>query len=220
MRKINYAFLAAIVVGLFITSCAKENNKYDKILTDGEWTLSELITMYEEIENEDNSGVGAIDVKTTSKNTNTSSNGTTGTMVIYNETAESPGSTTFTEYTVNYESSVKMTFNEDGTYTTTNSMRYTTASGRNESGSLGTFNYTDPADVTTTNDYWSWGNTAETKTQINLGSMGMYDVKVEKGKVTFTRNTKTNEVDNSSSGGVTTVTTTTTTDNQSMTATK
>lgn len=219
MKKMNYAFLATVIVALFLSSCAKENNKLDKILTDGTWTIATWVSSNESISNEDQSGPGAVDTKTTSRNT-TNFSGSSQVDVNYSETAESPGATTFFEVT--YNSTVAMTgsFTEDGTYTITTSKKYNTASARDETGSLGSFNYTDPANTTSQTGYWSWSNTTDTKTQINVSDFGMFDVTLEKGKGTFVHNTSSNNVSNTTAGGFLTITTDTETNNLTFTTTR
>lgn len=220
MKKINYFLATVVVVGaLFTSSCALELNKLDKILTDGAWTIDSWSQLDKTVTNTDNNGPGAVDNKTTSS-TEITITGSTQKEVVYNENADSPGSTTFTEYTYNADVTLTASFNEDGTYTISSSKRYTTATGRDEVGSLGSYNFTDPASTSTSTGYWNWLNTADAKAQINVTDLGTFDVTLEKGKGTFVKNTTSTSVDNTTVGGFLQTTTTDETHNLTFTTKK
>ncbi|MEI6312587.1 MAG: hypothetical protein WCP57_10035 [Bacteroidota bacterium] len=188
-------------MGALLTSgCALELNKLDKILTDGSWTIDSWNQLDKTVTNTDKSGPGSIDSKVTSSQTTTLS-GTTQTEVTYDETAETPGTTVFTKYTYSTDVTLSATFNEDGTYTINTSKKYNTVVGEDETGSLGSFNFTDPASTSSITGYWNWVNTTDAKSQINISDLGTFNVTLEKGKGTFVKNTKFSSVDNSTSGG-------------------
>ena len=187
MKKIKYTLASLTIVGaLLLSSCAKENNKYDKILTDGTWNVTSWEQKSETVQNKNYVNSGDID-KTHTEISTSSLSGSTLTEVDYSEDKDSPGLTTFNRNTNGSQYSLTFTFNEDGTFTYNNSKALRTASAEDETGSLGSANFSDPAEVTTYTGYWNWANTTDTKTQIQLTNLGTFDVTVEKGKVTFTK---------------------------------
>lgn len=218
MKKTIYPFIAIAILGCLLSSCAKEKNKLDKILTDGTWTTTSNKYFNEQIVNEDQNGPGAVDRKTTVRR-DYSVIGSALTDIYYNEEALSPGATTFDENTYTAETTHKYIFNEDGTYSHDVVFLFKTASSRDETGSLGSYNFSDPAGGYGNQGYWAWANTTDSKTQLTLDG-DVYDVTLEKDKVIMSTSKTTENVVNNTVGGYLTTTTTTNTEREEIIGSK
>jgi len=183
MKKLSYVIASFSIGALLLVGCAKENNKYDKILTDGTWKVSS-------IESKD----VTTDVLTVGGTSNTETvtitEKTTGGVQTITKVTSSTGSSDETVETVaTYSGTVA--FTEDGSYTMTSSAlpTYYKNTSIPFAGSI-----TGVAAATTEmSEIWSWANTGDTKSQINIGG-SVYKITLEKDKVVLTISTSSKEV--------------------------
>jgi hypothetical protein len=207
MKRLSYT-LAAFTLGAFLlVGCAKENNKYDKILTEGTWTVSTMEMNEEEVIFDDSS----VDPdETTTSTTNISVAGGKRTST-YSDVSAVVGTTNSTEVIeLEEDFSSTMTFTEEGIYSS--SLTNEITNYKNVVDGVVIFDggvTTDPS-TSTVSDIWAWANTANTKTQITFDG-ATYNITVEKGKITLTISTSSETVEVTSATNTQTVTRTMTT---------
>jgi hypothetical protein len=207
MKRLSYT-LAAFTLGAFLlVGCAKENNKYDKILTEGTWTVSTMEMNEEEVIFDDSS----VDPdETTTSTTNISVAGGKRTST-YSDVSAVVGTTNSTEVIeLEEDFSSTMTFTEEGIYSS--SLTNEITNYKNVVDGVVVFDggvTTDPS-TSTVSDIWAWANTANTKTQITFDG-ATYNITVEKGKITLTISTSSETVEVTSATNTQTVTRTMTT---------
>ena len=207
MKRLSYT-LAAFTLGAFLlVGCAKENNKYDKILTEGTWTVSTMEMNEEEVIFDDSS----VDPdETTTSTTNISVAGGKRTST-YSDVSAVVGTTNSTEVIeLEEDFSSTMTFTEEGIYSS--SLTNEITNYKNVVDGVVVFDggvTTDPS-TSTVSDIWAWANTANTKTQITFDG-ATYNITVEKGKITLTISTSSDTVEVTSATNTQTVTRTMTT---------
>ena len=202
MKRLSYT-LAAFTLGAFLlVGCAKENNKYDKILTEGTWTVSTMEMNEEEVVFDLN--VGSPN-ETATSTTNISVAGGKRTSTISDVLAV-VGATNSTEVIeLEEDFSSTMTFTEEGIYSS--SLTNEITNYKNVVDGVVVFDggvTTDPS-TSTVSDIWAWANTANTKTQITFDG-ATYNITVEKGKITLTISTSSETVQVTSPTNTQTVT--------------
>lgn len=207
MKRLSYT-LAAFTLGAFLlVGCAKENNKYDKILTEGTWTVSTMEMNEEEVVFDLN--VGSPN-ETATSTTNISVAGGKRTST-YSDVLAVVGATNSTEVIeLEEDFSSTMTFTEEGIYSS--SLTNEITNYKNVVDGVVVFDggvTTDPS-TSTVSDIWAWANTANTKTQITFDG-ATYNITVEKGKITLTISTSSETVQVTSPTNTQTVTRTMTT---------
>jgi len=207
MKRLSYT-LAAFTLGAFLlVGCAKENNKYDKILTEGTWTVSTMEMNEEEVVFDLN--VGSPN-ETATSTTNISVAGGKRTST-YSDVLAVVGATNSTEVIeLEEDFSSTMTFTEEGIYSS--SLTNEITNYKNVVDGVVVFDggvTTDPS-TSTVSDIWAWANTANTKTQITFDG-ATYNITVEKGKITLTISTSSETVQVTSPTNTKTVTRTMTT---------
>ncbi len=207
MKRLSYT-LAAFTLGAFLlVGCAKENNKYDKILTEGTWTVSTMEMNEEEVVFDLN--VGSPN-ETATSTTNISVAGGKRTST-YSDVLAVVGATNSTEVIeLEEDFSSTMTFTEEGIYSS--SLTNEITNYKNVVDGVVVFDggvTTDPS-TSTVSDIWAWANTANTKTQITFDG-ATYNITVEKGKITLTISTSSETVQVTSPTNTRTVTKTMTT---------
>jgi hypothetical protein len=207
MKRLSYT-LAAFTLGAFLlVGCAKENNKYDKILTEGTWTVSTMEMNEEEVVFDLN--VGSPN-ETATSTTNISVAGGKRTST-YSDVLAVVGATNSTEVIeLEEDFSSTMTFTEEGIYSS--SLTNEITNYKNVVDGVVVFDggvTTDPS-TSTVSDIWAWANTANTKTQITFDG-ATYNITVEKGKITLTISTSSETVQVTSPTNTKTVTKTMTT---------
>jgi hypothetical protein len=176
------------------TGCAKEKNKYDKWLTDGEWTLSSLNDEDETVVVRIYDNASETDFTTTNRNTTTVSNGTQ-VETDYNSFDPETGTTTFNQNVDNSSFTAKITFSEDGTFTLTRTEEMLSSQSSDENGIDPLVNISDDPNTFTTTGYWTWQNTTDTKTVILIDDLGIFEVEISKDELKLIRNTS--QVENS-----------------------
>ena len=207
MKRLSYT-LAAFTLGAFLlVGCAKENNKYDKILTEGTWTVSTMEMNEEEVVFDLN--VGSPN-ETATSTTNISVAGGKRTST-YSDVLAVVGATNSTEVIeLEEDFSSTMTFTEEGIYSS--SLTNEITNYKNVVDGVVVFDggvTTDPS-TSTVSYIWAWANTANTKTQITFDG-ATYNITVEKGKITLTISTSSETVQVTSPTNTRTVTKTMTT---------
>ena len=207
MKRLSYT-LSAFTLGAFLlVGCAKENNKYDKILTEGTWTVSTMEMNEEEVVFDLN--VGSPN-ETATSTTNISVAGGKRTST-YSDVLAVVGATNSTEVIeLEEDFSSTMTFTEEGIYSS--SLTNEITNYKNVVDGVVVFDggvTTDPS-TSTVSDIWAWANTANTKTQITFDG-ATYNITVEKGKITLTISTSSETVQVTSPTNTQTVTRTMTT---------
>ena len=185
MKKIAYYFSGFALGALLLTGCAKERDKLDKILTDGEWTIESINATELSIKKTDYllNINGTTDELKTERETTTATS-TLSTRVEFIETIETPGNTVFNEKTYVDNLVTTFTFGKDGKFTSTKKESRKSYSSRNQNGSINSQNYSETTRTTTDTGYWTWGNTTQTKSLININGQS-YEIKVEKNKITL-----------------------------------
>lgn len=183
MKKLSYVIASFSIGALLLVGCAKENNKYDKILTDGTWKVSSIES--KEVST-DVLTVGG--TSTTQTITNTEKT-TGGVQTMTKVTANTGSSDEIVETVATYSGTVA--FTEDGSYTMTSSAlptHYKNTSIPYDGSITGV-----AAATTEMSEIWSWANTGDTKSQINIGG-SIYKITLEKDKVVLTISTSSKEV--------------------------
>ena len=182
MKRLSYT-LAAFTLGAFLlVGCAKENNKYDKILTDGAWTLSTVESSDKTVIFDKN--IGTPNETQTSETVVSLSGGVrTTTYTTDDAIVGSANSSTLDEITEDV--STTMSFTEAGVFSSEETSQITHYKQAVDGSILFDGGVTvDPATSSVT-DIWAWANTANTKTQISFNG-ATYNITVEKGKITLT----------------------------------
>ena len=207
MKRLSYT-LAAFTLGAFLlVGCAKENNKYDKILTEGTWTVSTMEMNEEEVVFDLN--VGSPN-ETATSTTNISVAGGKRTST-YSDVLAVVGATNSTEVIeLEEDFSSTMTFTEEGIYSSSLTNEITNYKNVVDGVVLFDGGITTDPSTSTVSDIWAWANTANTKTQITFDG-ATYNITVEKGKITLTISTSSETVQVTSPTNTQTVTRTMTT---------
>lgn len=178
--KTNSKFLLAGLAASFILgSCAKEKNSLDKNLVKSEWKLKNMEQISREYQ--ETNYVDATPDELEIEKDSSSMAGNIQTRVSYNSTTITGMPTVWDRTTRTSEVSQTFTFAEGGTGTLKGSNR--DISELNEYSALpsNNTNFTDPASLSESTIFWSWGNTDEVKTMFNLGTSlgGTMTFKVE-----------------------------------------
>jgi hypothetical protein len=183
MKKLSYVIASFSIGALLLVGCAKENNKYDKILTDGTWKVSSI-----------DSKTVSTDVLlvggTSTTHTVTTTEKTTGGVQTMTKVTANTGSSDETVESVSTYSGT-VAFTADGSYTMTSSAlptHYKNTSIPYDGTITGV-----AAATTEMSEIWSWANTGDTKTQINIGG-SIYKIMLEKNKVVLTISTSSKNV--------------------------
>ena len=178
MKKLSYVIASFSIGALLLVGCAKENNKYDKILTDGSWNVSTIESKTVSTDVLTISGTSTTHQVTTTEHT------TGGVQTMTQVTTNSGSSDQTIETVATYTGTV--TFGEDGTF----SMK-TSALPTHYKNTTIPFDgaITGVAAATTEiSEIWAWANTTDTKTDINISGAngGTYKITIEKDKVVLT----------------------------------
>ena len=207
MKRLSYT-LAAFTLGAFLlVGCAKENNKYDKILTEGAWTLSTMEMNAEEVIFDLNIGSPN---ETETNTTNVSVSGGERISTYTSELAVVGTTNTSTLYEITETVSSTMTFTEAGIYSGSETNEITHYKSSVDGTILFDGGVTVDPSTNSVTDIWAWANTADTKTQFSFDG-ATYNITVEKGKITLTISTSSESVQVTSPTNTRTVTRTMTT---------
>jgi hypothetical protein len=183
MKKLSYVIASFSIGALLLVGCAKENNKFDKILTDGTWKVSSVDSK------EVTTDVLTVGGTSTTHSVTTTENTTGGVQTMTEVTTNTGSSDEIVESVATYSGTVA--FTADGSYTMTTSALPTHYK-----------NTTIPFDGSITgvaaatsemSEIWSWANTGDTKTEINIGG-SIYKITLEKDKVVLTISTSSKDV--------------------------
>jgi outer membrane murein-binding lipoprotein Lpp len=190
MKKLTYTLAAFSIGALMLVGCAKENNKYDKILTEGAWTVSTVNEVNTQTQFDDYSDATPDETQITTTTTSTAAGVQTMSQESVDKVVGSADATEFTE--VKYDFTGTMTFGEGGDYTS-NVVSKPTHYKHSMNGVVDFDNSITVTESTSNmTDIWNWENTADTKTQISFGG-STYNVKLEKDKVTLTKSTSSQD---------------------------
>ena len=207
MKRLSYT-LAAFTLGAFLlVGCAKENNKYDKILTEGAWTLSTMEMNEEEVVFDLNVG-SPNETATSTTNISVAGGKRTSTISDVLAVVGFTNSTQVIELEEDFSST--MTFTEEGIYSSSLTNEITNYKNVVDGVVLFDGGITTDPSTSTVSDIWAWANTANTKTQITFDG-ATYNITVEKGKITLTISTSSETVQVTSPTNTRTVTRTMTT---------
>ena len=198
MKKV-FSIIVPIAVIALLSGCAKERDNYDKYLTSGTWTLSSASDLDKTVVVKDYVTAGTPTVtSTTDRATNTS--GGKSTRVELNQTSLSPGSTTFTRSTEISNYSLSFEFAKDGTVKYSSSSQELSTQNDTHLGNGPVVNSSASPSTVTFTTTWTWGNGTETKEQLNIYGIGMFDVSIKKDALVLTRSTTSKESRNDSDG--------------------
>lgn len=193
MKKLNHILSACTIASiLLLSACAKENNKYDKILTDGTWNVSSLTESSNEVVFDDYSDATPDETQIT----NNLSKLENGILTNTTETTDKiVGSADATELTENkYEYLSTMAFSPDGVYNSSTSIKLNhTKHAINGIVDFDNSVTVEPSTYASTNS-WHWSNTGNSKTQISFIS-AIFDITLEKDKVTLIQTRTLNDTE-------------------------
>jgi hypothetical protein len=190
MKRLSYT-LAAFTLGAFLlVGCAKENNKYDKILTDGAWTLSTVESSKKTVIFDKNIGTPN---RTQTSETVVSLSGGVKTITYTTNDAfvDSTNRSTLDEWTEDV--STTMSFTEAGVFSSEETSQTTHEKSAVNGSIIFDADVSGNPVTTSVTDIWAWANTANTKTQISFNG-DTYNITVEKGKITLTISTSSETV--------------------------
>ncbi len=198
MKKVINILVPVIAIAL-LSGCAKERDNYDKYLTSGTWTLSNQLTEDNSVEVKNYVLAVTPDV-TKTKQTTTTYAGGKSTEVKFNQTAYSPGSTTFTRKTTIENYSLTLEFSKDGTvkYSETKQELSTQNDTHIATGPI--VNSSSSPYSSSTSFPWTWANGTETKQILNIYALGLFEVSIKKNQLVLTQTSSRKESNDDSDG--------------------
>lgn len=190
MKKVILPVLA--FAAIIVASCAKEKDGYDKNLTKDTWTLSSLTSVDESVEKDDYTDQP--DVTVTTRKTQTVSGGQ-----LTNETYglnQTVGTTDqFQKVSELYDYSQTYKFENEGTYTSNESVKLKSVTTSNTANPTPT-TQTVTAEATTSSNtgIWAWANTGDQKALFSFDKGSLQVVSIKKDAFVLKLNTSSTEV--------------------------
>lgn len=198
MKKVINILMPIIAIAL-LSGCAKERDNYDKYLTSGTWTLSTY-----SFENNQarvkNYVLAATPDETTTSLSTTKVTGGKATDVDFNQTAYTPGSTTFSRTTTISNYSTTLEFNKDGTVKYTQSTQVLSRQSDTHLGNGPVINISSSPATSSISFPWTWANGTETKQLLNMYALGVFEVSIKKNQLVLTKISTRKSSNNGSDG--------------------